>query len=269
MTDQPTAPNPSTEQDPLGIHEDANGMIGHNNPPEPLAYDPDAMSMLKSTTAAFVEASNLWLKIDITTEELASQLTDQLDGLRKLYKRAEDERTAAKKPHLDRGKAVDEAFNDVKALIQKAANSLKPKLADYVAQKEARLEEERQKKIAEANRIAEEARLKQLEAENANTVESQVEAEKAQKQADKAVKAAAKPVSAAVKSSSGAGRTMSTRTRKVCTVDNIRHLFMHYQDHEQVHELLARLANAEANAAGFPKDGKIPGVTINEVKSIA
>lgn len=266
MTNLPTEPNP---QDPLGINQDDSGMMGHNNPPEPLAYDPVAMAALQKTTDAFVAASNKWLPIEVNTEALAEQLTDQIDGLRKLYTQAEAERTEAKKPHLERGKAVDTAYSTIKAMIETSANLLKPKLAKYVEIKTKRLEAERQERIAEANRIEEAARLKRIEAENADTVESKVAADAAEKEAAKIVKAAAKPVQTAVKSSSGAGRTMSQRSRKVCTVENIRHLFLHYQERDEVKDLLTRLANAEANTAGFPKDGTIPGVSIKISTSIA
>jgi hypothetical protein len=260
---EPTAPTPD---DPLGI--DTAGM-GHNNPPEPLPYDAAVLTDLDSTAKRFVEVSDQWLKVDVTTETLAGQLGDQIDGLRKLFQKIEAARKDAKAPHLAAGTTVDEAFNPIKALVETSANKLKPRLAAYVQQKEREAEVERQRLADEARQAEQAARLAQMEAEKGDSIEAQVEADKAQETAKTAAKVAAKPISTAVKSASGAGRTISSRKRNHCTVTNVRHLFMHFQDNPKVHELLVSLANAEANTAGFPKDGKIPGVTIEEKTTVA
>jgi hypothetical protein len=265
MTDQPTAPN---NEDPLDLNDTTPG-IGHNAPPEPLPFDAEALDKLKVTASSFIEVSDQWLKVDVNSDTLAGQINDQITGLRKLFKRIEDARKAAKKPHTDRARAVDEAFNPIKTRVEKAANRLKPKLAAYAEKKEREAEAERQRLQAEADRAAKEAAMKAMEADRGDSIDAQVEAEQAAKQAEQAAKQAAKKIDTSIKSASGAGRTMATRSRKACTIENVRHLFMHYQHRPEVHDLLQRLANAEANAAGFPEDGKIPGVKIEIKKTIA
>lgn len=266
MTEEPTVPH---VEDPLGINDEVG--IGHNNPPEPMPYDETVLAELKDTSKKFVDVSNLWLKADVTTAELAGQLGDQIDGLRKLYKRIDDARTEAKAPYLKNGKTVDDAFNPIKSLVRASAEKLKPKLSIYLAAEEEKAEAEKAEAEKEAQRAEDLARVQKLEADNSGKIEDQVAADEQAKAAAKQVKAAAKPVKVAVKSSSGAGRTISARKRNSCEVTNIRHLFMYYQDREEVHELLLRLANAEANSVGFKKrgDDKIPGVTIKIETSVA
>ena len=70
---EPTAPM----DDPLGI--DTAGM-GHNHPPEPLPYDAAVLTDLESTAKRFVEVSNQWLKVDVTTERIGYDRTNSTNG---------------------------------------------------------------------------------------------------------------------------------------------------------------------------------------------
>lgn len=258
--DSPTLPNTASAE--------ANDLpgLGHNNPPP---YDPDVLRELGQRTDAFVKASDAWLKTEITSDTLAGQLADQITGLRKVWKQVDTARTAQKKPHLDAGKAVDEAYKPLLTMLEKSADALK-KLADGYAKKkraeeEARKAEEKRK----ADQIAEEARLKAMDAESSGSISAQVEAEEAQKRAAEAQKQAAAPVDTRIRSATGAGRTLAERRIKVVTVENYRQLFLHYQAHPQVRELLHRLATADARAASFPEGGTIPGCTITTELTIA
>lgn len=253
---EPTAPKP---EDPLGLD---NPGMGHNQPPEPTPYDAEKLAALKNDVARFIEVSDKWLKVDVNTDALASQLADQVNGLRKLFGKIEETRKEEKAPHLTAGNTVDAMFNPLKSKVEAAAEKLKDILGKYAQKKEAETARIRAEKEAEARRAEEEARLAAIDAERGDSIEDQVKADEAAKAAEAKRKEAAKPVNTAIKSASGAGRTMSTRKRKQCTMKNVRHLFMHYQHRQEVADLLLRLANAEANSKDFPEDGTIPGVDI-------
>jgi len=260
---------PTLPDDPIDAGPNLNTGIGGNNPPEPMPYDEDVFDTLKKKTDDFLAVSNQWVKIEITTETLAEQIADQIAGLRKVHKSVEDARKSAKEPYIKKGKEVDAAFNALKGLIEASAKTLKPRLEAYITKRAAEDEAKRQEAIAKAKQAEDDARRKAFDAAQSERIEDQVDAEKAEKAAAKQAKAAAKPVSVAVKSASGGGRTISQRKRKVCEITNIRALFLHMQEAPEVRDVLQRLANAEANTAGFTLDDKIPGVKITETTSIA
>lgn len=238
--------------------------MGHNNPP---AYDLAVFQELQNDAAAFITASNAWLKTPVDTEEKSEKLGDQIDGLGKLAKRVNEARIAAKKPHDDAGKEVQAAFAPVLERIEKCKDLLKPIQLAYI-KKRAEAEEKRKAEEAEAARLAkEEADRLAAEAAATGDIDAMVEAEERAKEAKKLEKAAAKPVSTGVRSASGAGRTMSVRKRKVCKIEAINAAFVSFRDDPKVAELLVSLANARANSAGF--EGTIPGFKIEEVESVA
>lgn len=260
MNESPTPPRPDDEP---------TAGIGHNNPPEPLPYDETEHDELSKLTGAFLKVSDDWLTVKVSTPALAEQLTDQIGGLRKLWKRIDDQRVAAKKPHDDRAAAVQKAYKPLLDRVSTAAGQLKVILEAYARRLADEARAQREKEMAAARALEEEARLKAIDAQNSGSIEDSVAAAEAAKEAEKRSAAAARPVNTGIKSASGAGRTMAMRARKSVEITNIRHLFMHYQNRPEVAELLKRLATGEANAAGFPKDGKIPGTEITIIESLA
>lgn len=260
---EPTAPNELAE-DPMNLFGK-----GHNNPPEELPYDPAVLAELKTRTDRFTEVSDQWVKIDVTSEKLAGQLTDQINGLREAIKAVDKARTEQKKPHLDAGRDVDAAFNPLKDLLDRSLGKLRPKMEAYLTEKQAREDAERAAREAEAAKEAEQARLAALDAQESGKIADEAEAEAKLAEAKKKAAAVSKPAKAKVQSASGASKSISTRSRRQCDVHNIRALFLHFQDRDEVKDLLTRLANAEANAAGFTDDDKIPGVTITKKTTIA
>lgn len=240
---------------------------GHNNPPP---YDPDALAELNEKVSEFLKATQTWLSLEkIETEIHAGQVTDQISGLRGLWKKVDTARKSAKKPHDDAGKAVQAAFNPLLTKLTRAADALKPKLAVYAEEKAAREEEARKIAGAEAQKQAEEAKAKLAEAEAAGDIGAQVEAEEAAKEAEEAQTKAARPVSSGVKSATGAGRTMSMRKVKEVEITNLNVLFMHYRDRPEVSELLQRLATAEVRSKDYDPAKPVPGVNVTERKVMA
>ncbi len=242
--------------------------IGGNNPPEPI-YDQTEYFELKAKVAAFLETSNKWKRAKITNETYAAALTDQISGLRGLFKRIEDARKKRKQPFIDGGKAVDADFNGLKDLVTASADSLKPVLQKWLDAEQVRLDAEQERKRAAAREDERIANLKAMEAQESGDIEAEVEAERLQKKAEKKAVSAAKSVAAVAKSASGAGRTISRRKRRHCTITNHRVLFMHFQDHPKVLEVLINLANAEANSKEFTDESAIPGVKIETKTTIA
>lgn len=238
--------------------------MGHNNPP---AYDVEALEAIKNDASAFIEASNAWLKAEVDSDEKAEKLADQIDGLRKLFKRVDEARKDAKKPHDDAGKEVQAAFTPVLDRITKCADLLKPRLAVYAkAKAEAEAKRKAEELAAAAAAKAEAERLAK-EAEASGDIDAIVEAEERAKEAAKQEKSAARPASTGIRSASGAGRTMSLRKRKVCTITAINAAFASFREDSRVAELLTRLANERANSKDF--EGAISGFKIEEVETVA
>lgn len=235
--------------------------IGDNRPPP---YDPDVLAQFEATAADFLRVTKQWLSLEsIETEEHAGQVTDQIDGLRGLWKKVESARKAAKKPHDDAGNEVQAAFTPLLTKLQKAADALKPKLAAYASEKARRQEEAKRKVEDEARRQAEEAEKARREAEASGDIGAQVEAEEAALAAEKAQKDAARKVDTGVKSASGAGKTMSLRKVKEVTITNINVLFMALREEPEVQETLHRIATRRVRAAGYDKGERLPGINVD------
>lgn len=242
--------------------------IGGNNPPP---YDADILDDLESTATEFLRVTQQWLGLEkIETEEHAGQITDQIDGLRGLWKKVDVARKAAKKPHDDAGKAVQAAFSPLLTKLKKAADALKPKLADYASEQAKKAEEAKRKAEAEARAQAEAAEKAAKEAETSGDISAQVDAEEAAKAAEKAQADATRKTETGVKSASGAGRTMSLRRIKEVEITNLNLLFMHFRDHSDVRDTLQRIATAAVRSKDYDAaTDPIPGITITEREVMA
>lgn len=245
--------------------------IGGNSPPPEAAFNAEELAAHKDKATAFVKASDVWLKTQITTKELAQQLNDQIAGLRKVWNEVNDARKAQKKVWDDKGAEVQAAFTPTLTELKTAADLLKPALLAWDQEQERIAEAAKAEKIRLANEAAAEARRLAMDAEQSGSIAAKVEAEAAEAAAAKQAKEANRKIETGVKSASGAGRTMSTRTRNVCTIDRISALFSHYRDSPKVAEVLLSLANAEANSKDFDLAAghSIPGVSITPTKTIA
>lgn len=253
---------------PTNMTAGAPAPMGHNQPP---AFDPNVLASRQVTAEEFLEVTKMWQSVEkIESETQAEQLNDQITGLRKLWKKVDADRKAAKKPHDDAGREVQTAFNPLLKKLAAAADALKSKLSEFAAEKQRREDEAREQAQQDAEAKQAEAARLVAEAAASGDISAQVDAEEAQKAAEKQAKAAAKRAVSGIKSASGGGRTMSVRTIREVEVTNVRLLFMHYQNHPDVAEVLRRIATADVRAKGFdPEETKIPGITITERKSVA
>lgn len=183
---------------------------GHNSQ---LPYDPAVVERLETRVRELADAGGAWLDLGkIEDEAQAEKLNDFLNQARAAVREIEDERKAAKEPHLEAGRSVDSKFKTLTAPLEKLGIALKQMATDYIARKRAE-EEKRKAAEREAARLQqEEAERLRREAEARNDVIAQAAAEEAAKAAEKAAKAAEKPVKVGIASATGGGRTMSERT---------------------------------------------------------
>lgn len=154
---------------------------GHNLPP---------IEEIRQRTDDLIAATDAWLEKvpEIGDEETAGKASDLLDQLRAEFKAAEKERKAEKQPHLDAGKAVDEAYKPVTARLTVAAEAIKNLITPWLQKKQAAEDAARRKREEDARKAQEEADRIAAEAEKANSIDAQIAATEAQERAEAAQK---------------------------------------------------------------------------------
>lgn len=249
--------------------DDQHALIGHNSKGLPL-YDEFAFGQLRDRVTSLAETGGTWLDLGkLDTEDRAQRAVDFTAQVKKVTAAVEAERKKAKQPHLDAGKAVDEAFQKLAAPLKKLSDGLARMLTEFQREKQAKLDAERREREAVERARAEEARRAAEEAERRNDVIGQAAAEEAAKEAEKAAKLAAKPQAARIESATGGARTVAMRTywtasfdadlpRGVARVKALNALARNPAHAEKIDAFLLQLAEAERRA----KDGaeSIPGV---------
>lgn len=239
-------------------------IMGANNPPP---YDPEVLADLAKRTDEFMAASTAIRQtaVPIQNEEHAALLTDHIGGLRGLSKQVDEARKAAKKPHDDAGKAVQEAFMPLLDRIKRAVDFM---LAEQTAWISKKAEAERKRK-AEEERIARERQAEAdrlaREAAASGDFDAEARAAQAQAEAERLAKQAAKPATVNQGSATGAARTIGLVKVRSAKITNINLLFLHYRDRPEVAEVLLRLANADIRAKDVD-DSLIQGIEIIETE---
>jgi hypothetical protein len=253
-------PAPTTEAPPP---------IGHNSPPAPLPYDPEVVEACGRIVTDFCDAAGAWADlVEIESDEQSQKLTDFVSGARKVKKKVDDARVAAKKPHDDAAKAVQEVFSTLLLKLDRAIAFAKP-LQEAWLRKKMREEEERKRRDREeAERQREEAAAAAARAAAANDASGMVEAEKAQKDAEKLAKQAEKPAKVGAASATGGGRTMALREVRTSEMHSLGLVFAFFKERPELRDVLQRLANAHVRAADW--DGvDIPGTTTKREEKVA
>lgn len=239
---------------------------GHNNPP---VVDPEIVDKFEKLALEFADAAGDFLdKKVIETEEDAQLANDLIAGARQNFKAANEARAAAKKPHDDAGRAVQETFKPLLDKFELTGKKVKAMLTVYLEKKEAeqraearRLQEAADRKAKEAAEAAARAAARNDVAGEVDAAAAAKEAEKAQKDAERAAKAKTQ-----VDSASGGTKAVGLRTIRVAKIKNINVVFMHYSHRPEVRELLERLATADVRAKDVDET-QIPGIEIVESKS--
>lgn len=239
--------------------------IGHNRGP---AFDAEKAEGFATLANDLADAAGEWKETGaISDETQAEKANDFLAAARSLFKEVEDQRKSDKEPHLDAGREVDAKYSSIKKIIEKSAEMVKPLLATYVAEKERQEAARRAEEQRKAKEEAEAAERARIEAERRNDAAGMVEAEEAEKAAQEAAAEAEKPKKARVGSATGRAKTTSLRTVYSAEIESINQALLHYRDHDDVAEVLTRLANAELRASK-DKDITIPGFKITKRKTL-
>lgn len=267
---------------------------GHNNPPEllpvlPLAiddevakqnvagsaateedlpYDPVIHESLRLNVTAFCDAAGAWADLkQINSTAQSERLTDFVAGARGLFKKADEARKKAKSIHDARGAAVQKAFTPLLDKLERIAGMMKAMQTDWLQREDARIKAEQRKAQEEADQKRREAEAAAAQAAARNDVSGQVDAEAALKEADDAAKAAARETKAQAGSATGGGRTMALRNQAYARITNPRAVFMHFESHPEVVDVLQRLADRAVRAADY-QPGSVPGAE-RDVRQVA
>jgi hypothetical protein len=230
------------------------------------------VQQVRAKVAEFLAAMKKWTGLTkIETAEQSAQLVDFITGTRQVRKVIDDLRKAAKKPHEDRAKTIQEHFAAHLDKMDKVIERAKPWQEDWLKREKVRLEAEK----AELRRIAdEEAKRAATDlalAQAAGDIDAEVEAERAVKEASKTERAAARPVSAAASSASGAGRTMALRRSIEAEVEHIGLAMRHFAQNPELQATVIRLAQAEARGVGVDRVAAgyaIPGIKLSIKESV-
>ncbi len=218
--------------------------MGHNGAP-PI----DAISLHVEDLFALI--SDTLAGGEVTTDAQDAALDELLDEFRKARKDAETERATEKKPFLDGGKAVDEAWRPILSRCDMASAAIKDAVTPF--------RDARQRAKDEAVRITrEEATARQEAAQDAIRGSDDLET---RFNAEAELKAAGKLVAASTKASREA---TGLRTYWQAEIVFPRAALAHYLEREadQFAALVQSLADRDARGTRAP----VPGVAFVEKK---
>jgi len=219
----------------------ADGMIGHNNPPDPFG------AISAHITDLYAEAKNFLDGDPIASEAMAGAVTDLLDQIREAEKAADDLRKAENKP-FDEGKASVQAkyaplISDTKAVKGKtvlAAEACKAALAPWRQAQEAAKQEAARKAREEAEAAAR-AAAEAMRASQVDDLAAREEAERLVREAETAAKQANRADKAAT---TGTGLRSYWSPKLVDGVEAARHYWK--VNRSECEAFFLSLANADA-----------------------
>lgn len=224
-----------------------------------------AVEQLAARIDELVDTANRWLKErpEITAKEHADRLEGFLGQARAAEKDAEAARKDDNRPHAEAVAANNARYAPLTTKLKVIADLLKPKLEAWLRKERARIDEEKRvaaETAAAAQRAAEEAARK---AKGNQTVENVIAAEAAAETAAAAIDtrdaaAAAKPAAKSEFSS----RSRGLRKVRRAEVTDQDAAYQHYRTHQEVRDVLFKLANQDARRADGP--AAVPGVSFFE-----
>lgn len=239
--------------------------MGHNNPPSPIPYNPEAHAAAVKKAQEVADAAAAWLNLgEINTPEQSTMLTDFVTQARKIEKDIDAERAAAKKVHDDAGKLVQKAYATPLDILKKCIDKAKLLQGGWLQRENDRIAKEKAAAAAAAEAKRREAEAELQRAALNNDIAAEAEAEARLKEAAKEEKVAARKETAKAGSYTGGGRSMALRTVRTAVIESRRQVMLHFQDHPDMIELLQRLSNAAVRAGE-----EVPGVKVEENKVAA
>ena len=158
--------------------------LGHNNPPEALPYDVTVLDELRKDVESQTNTAGEWLNKGIVTDKDQAGLAgDFVAGMRKIKKRTEDARAAAKAIHKAKADAAYAAFTPLVEACEKALKRVLDMLNAFMVVEQKRLDEEKAAAAAAAAEAAAKAQAELEAARENNDIMAEVEAEAAAKAA--------------------------------------------------------------------------------------
>ena len=236
-------------------------VIGGNLPPEPTP--PEAFAAHIADIMA--DARTCLFGKPIETDAQADAVGALLKQLRTAKTDADAARTVEKKPHMDAGKAVDEAWKPVIASADLGVKACKAALQPYLDQKDREARQAAEEARQEAQRQAE-AAAAAIRAADATDLEAREAAEALVKQA-KAAEGAASRAEKVTAAANGGGRKTSLRSVWRAQVADMAVAGRHYwaTNPEPFRDLVKQLADQDCRAG----KRQAPGVTFTEERVVA
>lgn len=228
--------------------------VGHNMPP-PIEAFSMALDDVYSTAKDYLDGK------PIATQAEADNVGVIMATARRIKKDADAARAEEKRPHLEAGRAVDEAWKPLDTRADNIIKAAQKPLTAFLEAEEAKRRAEAEDKLVEALRLQTEA-LKARQGSEGN-LSALEDAEALQKAADAAGKAARR-ADKERPNVAGMDRALGLRSRQVADVTDRRALLEHILRHDP--EPLAAWLDEYARKA-LPS--QLPGVTIRTERKAA
>lgn len=187
---------------------------------------------------------------DKTSADMAGNYRAKLLDFKKQADSAREEKV---RPHLDAQREINAEFKPLVAEAEAAANQIRDALTVWMRAEQARLEAEQRAKY-EAERKAAEAERARLAAEQAQRMADDPIAALTDPEPEVEVVLPAPPAPVKVNVGGQRGRAAGLRTVTRCVVTDHAAALAYFADHEEVHALVAKLAERAIKAGA-----KVPG----------
>lgn len=239
---------------------DAPAPAGHNNPPEPTAFE----AFEAHIGDLFAEARNHLDGAGVNSEAEAEAVAKLMDLLRTAHKDADKARAEEKKPHDDAAKAVQARWKPLLEKAELAVSTCKKALAPWLAKKEAEAKaaaEAARKEAEERARAAAEA-MRQAATDDLSAREDAEDLVRAAKEAEAEAKRAEK----ARPQAAGGARAATLRTTYRPELTAPSEALKHYvaTNPNAIKACLLQLAETDVRAG----KRQIPGFVIHEEKVV-
>lgn len=244
------------------------------NDPDPFVA---ARADIEARISAFAEGADIWETRDRLDEAQAAKANDFIAGAKKLAAEAEAQRKREKQPHLDAGRAVDATWAALISRIDKIIDVVKPKLAAYLREQEAKRRAEAEEAARKQREAEEAARAAAIDAANAESASQRIAAEEraaghARIAEEAAAEAEARNGPARAESATGLANRRALRTVRRPAIVSLPLALAHYRDDPELRDLILKLAARDLREAPVRRGEKhiptIPGIRWVETQEL-
>lgn len=234
------APEPTTLQHRKAPVRDGPEKIGHNQPPpgEEIAAKIAAENrLLKELTAKPVK-----------DDETSDKITDAFNRLLKLKSEAAEQHKTMKAPILQRGREIDEMFFPSIRAAEDGVKLGKRAVADFLKEKQKKLDEEHAAKVKAAREEAERKAKEEAELNGEDPEQVEIPLDQVKE-----------PKRETAKVGGGTGRAYTARAaaaavRYTAEITDFDKALLFFKDEVQVRDVIERLAHKLVNT----KDAELP-----------